>query len=336
MDNSQQRRYGTVSFQAEQERKEQVRKNNLKFVPTVELPEGWSYFKLPTDVSYVKIDILPFLTETANGVYPVSHYDYYIHRNIGEHRTSIVCPNRLKGLRCPVCERLRSTYNTPEGKELYGLQKLQRRSLYAVKWLDAPENLRDKILIYDTAHYSFGRLIEERIETRDVSDPSEAEWDKYCDLYEGSTVKINIQKGTWEGHPFAKITSIEFKKREHQYTEEMYDEVPDLSKFVNLLSYEKLSSLYEGGTVSHSDVESDLPFDRKPTSNFNLEAGYNPLPTAERKEDVFVANVNTEQHSEAVEHNDDLRESIYNDEPIDSSSEQEDSHELTEDGRGAF
>ncbi len=345
MDNSQQRRYGTVSFQAEQERKEQVRKNNLKFVPTVELPEGWSFLKLPTDVPYVKIDILPFLTETANGVFPVSHYDYYIHRNIGERRTSVVCPNRLKGLPCPICERLRGAWNTPEGKELYSMQKLQRRTLYAVKWLDAPDNLRGRILIYDAAHYSFGRFIEEKIETRDVSDPEEAAWDKYCDPYEGSTLKINLQKGTWEGHPFAKVTSIEFKKREQQYTEDIYDEVPDLSKFVNILSSEKLAELYAGGTNSNPDVESDLPFDRKPA--FNLEAGYNPLPTAEKKSNVFVTNVNAESADEATESNDELvthkdsserddslRDSIYNDEPIESSSD--DSQGLTEEGMSAF
>ena len=284
---STQRRYGVVTSEIQHAFEDRQKKEAVSSQTTVTLPDGFTFFRFPTDRNFVKIDILPFVAHTENGEQPLTRYNYYIHRNIGVDGGSVICPQKQKGLRCPVCEYLHGlSWTDPGDKELRRKYREQKRQLYCVRWVDGPADVRDKVLVLDISEYGFGRILEDKINKRDVTDPAEASWDKYADFEEGLTLKLNLAEQSFGGsQTYTAVSSVEFKPRTQQYTDDWYDRTTDLTKCINMMDYESIKERFEGASSSHSPISEDVVdgSGASNTSSFDIAGGYNPIvrPTAE-------------------------------------------------------
>ena len=279
---STQRRFGRITSELQRAYEDKQVKESSSSFSTVTLPDGFSFFRFPKDRNFVKIDILPFIAHTENGEQPLTRYNYYIHRNVGSDGASVICPQKQKGLRCPICDYLHGlSWNDPADKELRRKYREQKRQLYAIRWIDGPPDVRDRVLVFDTSEYGFGRILDDKIDKRDVSDPSEAAWDLYADLEEGFTLKLNLSEQSYGGSQmYTAVTSVEFKPRTQQYTEDWFDKTPDLTQCINMLDYDAINERFSGGSSSGGSVVSEDVVDASGASNtstFDIGGGYNPI-----------------------------------------------------------
>lgn len=274
-----QRRFGTLTFDAMHQFENKQRQQAQAGMNTLVLPEGFTFFRLPKEKDFVKIDIIPFVAVTENGPQPLARYNYHIHRNIGPGFVSVVCPQNQKGLPCPVCDYVRKlNWNDPADMELRKKYRPQTRQLYAVVQVDGPPETKDKIMIFDTSEYGFGRLLDEKITKRDVTDKQEAGWDKYADLLEGWTLKLNLCEQSFGGpQTYTAVSSIDFKARSQQYSEEWYDKVPDLSSCVVLLDYDAIKEKFEGQSAEPTQGENQDAQAAQAVASYDPTAGYNPM-----------------------------------------------------------
>lgn len=284
-----QRRFGVVTSDETCEYESKQRQQARAGSSTVVVPEEFPFFKLPKDKDFIKVDVLPFLAETANGLVPLSRSNYYIHRNVGVGLHSVVCPQFQKGLSCPVCEYLKGLdWGNAEDKEILRSLRVQQRQLYAITVLDGEPDTKDKIYIFDTSEFGFGHILDEKISKRDVSDPAEANWNRYADLLEGWTLKLNLcERSIGNGTVYTAVSSIDFKARTKQYSEDWYDKVPDLSKCAVLLGYDAIMKKFKAqpATESGSEGADFASATTVPASNisgtYDMTSGYNPLVSPE-------------------------------------------------------
>ncbi len=289
---SDQRRFGVVTFDSVHEYESKQRQQAQAGSNTVVLPDDFQFFRLPKDRNFVKVDILPFVAATANGPQPLARYNYFIHRNVGPGFASVVCPQQQKGLPCPICEYTRGLdWHNAEDMEVRKKFRPQQRQLYALLWVDGPEDVRNKIQIFDTSEYGFGRLLDEKIKNRDLSDPQESGWSQYADLMEGWTLKLNLSEQTFQGATFAMVSSIDFKPRTRQYSEEYYDKVPDLSQCVVMMDYDAIKEKFNGGaaTAESAPVAPTQVKVEQAVKEYDLTAGYNPLVSTPATPPLAVA-----------------------------------------------
>ena len=148
-------------------------------------------------------------------------------------------------------------------------------------WLDAPDEFKDKIMVFDTSEYGFGRMLDEKIQKRDISDPQEKHWDRYADLLEGVSMKLNIGELSAGGQrTYTGVTSIEFKERTKQYSEDLYDQVPDLMQCLNILDYDVIKERFTGKPIVPFDQAQEAEEDVSSSSSyssFDPTSGFNPI-----------------------------------------------------------
>lgn len=274
-----QRRFGVLTSDETNEFESKQRQQAAAVSNTVVLPDDLPFFRLPKERNFVKIDIMPFVAATSNGPQALARFNYYIHRNVGPGFQSVVCPQQQKGLPCPICDYTRGLdWKNPEDMEIRKKYRPQQRQLYAVLWVDGPEDVKGKIHIFDTSEYGFGHILDEKINARDLSDPAEANWNRYADLMEGYTLKLNLcEKSIGSGVAYTAVSSIDIKPRTQQYDESWYDKVPDLSQCIVLQDYDAIKAKFEHGTSAPSASVGEKV--DKATSDYDPTAGYHPLVT---------------------------------------------------------
>ena len=271
---SEHRRFGILSSDAQKEYEEKQKTKSSVYQPTIVLPDGFSFFKLPTDRDYARIDILPFVAKTEHGEVALGYYNYQVHRNIGPNNATIVCPGTRPGKSCPVCEYLRTlNWNDPEDEQTIRKYRIQKRQLYAVIWLDNPDQeTKHQIQIFDTSVFGFGDIVQAKLRSRDLSDPDEAGWDNYFDLLDGFSIKLSITDknyGKGSSSTYRAVSSIEFKPRIEQYTEDYYDKVPDLTKCLHIMDYNTISAMFGNGLSGRGE--------KRGRDDFDMLNGNNPL-----------------------------------------------------------
>lgn len=240
------RRFDVMSHDSTQQYESEQRKKQNTAQNAIVLPEGIGFFKLPKETAFVKIDILPFVTTINGHEQPLPRLSYAVHKcNLDEGFRQFICPREYDGDDCPICSAWQSyrrtmDWNDPDCLANERKLKPQMRQLYAVRWLDAPEEEQDKILIFDTSAFGFGKLLDSKISGRDTSDPDEAKWDQYADLLEGYNLKLTLTEGTFNGNSYVQVSAIDLKPRKVQYDESWYDKVPDLTTLIKRASLSEL------------------------------------------------------------------------------------------------
>lgn len=270
---SETRRFGVLTSDSQQDFENKQKRTAFAAQSTVVLPEGFSFFKYPRDKNFIKVDIIPFVANTENGQVPLARINYHIHRGIGPSNDSYICPQNQKGLPCPICEYMRKLdWNDPQEQHLRKSLRPQVRQLYAVVQVDGPPETKDKVYILDTSEWNFGHILDDKIKNRDMSDPAESNWNKYADLLEGWTLKLNLEEKTYNGSKYVAVSSIDIKPRTTQYDETWYDKVPDLSQCLTILEYDNLKERFHDSMSKPA-----IPGGPDEAPPFDVTGGFNPM-----------------------------------------------------------
>ncbi len=246
----------------------------------ITLPEGFKFFKLPIDRKFILVDIVPFVTlDSAGNEILLPFAPYEVHRDIGPRHANVICPQRHKGEACPICEMLsRLDWNDPDDKAVGRSLARKRRQLCYLRWLDGPDDVKDNAYVFDSSEFAFGRLIREKVVSRNISDEEESGWDRYADPCEGYSLKLSLAKDKFNGKEFVKITSVDFKKRTQQYSEEFVTQFPDLCQSFKVYDYDKIKALYNAGRNVPTNTVASVGAGQE--SYPDPTDGYSPIKTS--------------------------------------------------------
>lgn len=245
------RRFELTTIDGTQQYENEQRNKHKTFTPSVSIPEGFEdieFFKYPEDTPFIKIDILPFVTKIGGVEKAVPRLSYAIHKySVNNTFRSYICPREYDGDECPLCNiwqtyRRGMNWDDQEQRDIERKLRPQLRQLYAMRWVDGPEDQQNKIYILDAPTRTFGDLLDEKIKNRDLTDPDEAKWNQFADLLEGYNLKLTLAKATLYGNEYIKVTAIDPKPRKTQYDESWYDKVPDLTTCLHKVALAELEA----------------------------------------------------------------------------------------------
>jgi len=232
---------------------------------------NYGYLKLPKGISIFKedpkkrlmMDIIPYIVsvnnhpDKENGAEKGEQWYYRpfkIHRNIGADNEAVVCLTSI-GKKCPICEyRAKLMKQGNADKKETDAIRPSSRALYNIKPKD--KKAEDAIHIWDISEYCF----QDQLET-EVSENEK--YENFPDLEDGLTLNIRFSSETvGASKPFAKANRIDFEERDEPYDESILEEVADLDKVLNILSYEELEKKFlemteEDDADEDDDVDDD-------------------------------------------------------------------------------
>ena len=236
--------------------------------------KGWSQrqetgslrrLKLPSNLELFKVDSdkprrLDFLCWKAGKGNPNAepgerHFEltYWVHR-IGPDSEKFVCPNRTRGLPCPVCEdRARLRMQPDADDDLLKSLMPSQRQLFLVHDLDQMDR---GLQLVDYSYYHFGKQIKAEMDASAIDEP---DTEYFADLETGFTVRVAFTEEKPYGY---KASSVKFVKRAKQYKYALADELPCIEDLLVVEPYEKLKAAYQ--QTGEAEEEEEPEPDEKP------------------------------------------------------------------------
>lgn len=217
----------------------------------------YGYFNLPADLkvfkeepgSSITLDIIPYIVtdpkhmdrdddrEVATVGTEWYKKPYLVHRNIGASNDSYVCPTTI-GKKCPICMHRAQLLKEGGDWQDDDIRKLRpsKRNMYVVVPLNSKE-YDQKPHLWDISQFLFqDKLNEEINEDLDMS--------VFPDPDEGFSLRIRFSEESFGKNKFASTSRIDFKEREHSYSEKDIKALPDIDSILRILSFKALEAKF--------------------------------------------------------------------------------------------
>lgn len=239
---------------------------------------SFTCFSIPEGVELLKVDkgglkrfdIVPFVAGKGNPFADegMDHYErtYWAHRGIGPNNASYVCPAKVLGKRCPICEyRSQLDRDNKEEAELFKTLAPKERQLWLIVDLDAPQKGAQML---DMSYHLFGKAIDDQIENSDEEDG----YQYFADVDDGLTLKVGFDQNTFAGRSYYEAVSVDFRPRKANYDENFLSKLPCLDDLLIVESYEKLQAIFLGDddlghTTENEDYAAPRSRKRKETND---------------------------------------------------------------------
>jgi len=234
------------------------------------LPKGLKIYK-EEPKSRVSIDIMPYIVSSKNHPDRDDEYaiavpgelwyklPYWLHRNIGANKDSVVCLSSIKQ-KCPICEYRKQLLKDGAMWDDDAVKALKpsMRNLYVV----IPKGSKDYSEtphIWDISQFLFQEKLNEEIQENE-------EYETFPDLEDGYTLKIRFTENQLGTNKFAETSRIDFMDREDVYEEGILDEIPTLDDILIVPTYKVIETLFFGELNQDEidDDEDEDEDDRKP------------------------------------------------------------------------
>lgn len=271
------------------------------------LPKGVRVFK-EEPRSRVDIDILPYEVTSPVHLDRDDEYEiavpgelwykkpYYLHRNIGTNKESVVCPSTIKKP-CPICEyraQLMKEGAAWDDEIVRGL-KPSLRNLYAI----IPRNSKtypEEIHVWDISQFLFQDKLNEEIQENE-------QYESFPSLEDGYTLRIRFTEETLGNNKFAATSRIDFIERDNPYSDDILDEVPLLDEILVIPSYKALSAMFFGDLpIDEIDEEDEGEEDKgeEESSSVRKPSSSRPKPVSEQEEDEEETEIDDEKDEEPI------------------------------------
>jgi len=299
---------------------------------TLNLPKDMEFLGLEKRMS---LNILPYRVTVDN--HPEAKkgelwYErtYFIHRNIGPEQTSVVCPTTI-GKKCPICEEYNKLRKDPDADE--DVVKALRRSERQMFNVIDTNHSKSGVQLMTASTFAFGDKLEEEI--REGAD----ELGSFPYLKGGKTLNVRfteVKIGT--GGTFMKCSRIDFEDRD-DIEEEVLEEVADLDKIMNILSYDALEKLFlqnededekeeDEDDAGDSDAESDEDGDEED------EKPKRKIKKSAKDEDDNDDSDDEDEESDSEDEKSDEDESAADDDGEEDDEDADESDDDEDDDRG--
>ena len=187
-----------------------------------------------------RLNFIPYEVTVDNHPAGVSKGDLWyqrtiwVHYGIGSEEKKYLCLKTI-GKKCPICDaRAAMIKDADADDKLIDALKPKERELFQV------EDLADEkagIQLWEYSYHLFGKMLEEEIREGDE------EIAGFAELVDGKTVKVRFGEKKMGKNTFLEATRIDFEDRD-DYDEDILEDVLDLDKILNILSYDKLEAMF--------------------------------------------------------------------------------------------
>jgi hypothetical protein len=182
---------------------------------------------------------------------------FRVHHGLGaDGKTSIVCPTSINK-KCPICEeRNELSKDFEKNKEQISSSPLRAQQWMAYNIVDPDDKKKFAIFAYSKA--KFAAALDE--ELKQGKDDIQFFFDV---TKEGKTLTVRFSDATFGGHKFLETSRIDFDDRKPMDEDEVLEGVVNLDEMFNVMSYEKLSTLF----LQLDEVEAaEVKDERKPST----------------------------------------------------------------------
>lgn len=228
-----------------------------------------AYIKKPDTLEWFTIkearphllDVIPYILKADTPFAPAGalHYEltFYLHGNIGEMNERVVCPWRTYGQRCPICQYISELRKSPNADD-DAIKSLtaRRKQLFLVIDL---EDVDRGLQLWEMSYGNFGEQLKDYL--KDVDEDSR--YDEFFYLDDGFAMRVGFKREAFQGRPYFKASSIEFRPRKRQYAgkvgEKLMKQVPCLDDLLVVLDYETLEKKFLEDEPASVDPEGDEP-----------------------------------------------------------------------------
>src|SRR3990172_3179566 len=205
----------------------------------------------------MNIDILPYKVTVNN--HPSAkegelwfQRTVFCHYGVGAEEKTYLCLKTIHK-KCPICDHRAELMKAGDAdQEIVNGLKSKERELYNV--VDLQDESKG-VQLWDISYHLFGKHLEEEI--RNGKD----EWAGFAELKGGYTLQVRFSEKVLGKNKFMETTRIDFTERD-DYPDSVLDEVFNLDKILNVLSYEELEKTFleiddENITSHGKDEESE-------------------------------------------------------------------------------
>lgn len=287
------------------------KKSSESFSTVWKLPEGVNQFKVDKKGVYL-LDFIPYPIKNnphaGDGYEPGDpHYErtFFVHYTGGKDGKTILCGQTFKN-KCPVCDyKAKLSRNADADPEDIEQLKAKERQLFNV--IDIRNRDRG-IQIFECSYWTFGKLLEDKINFAEEEDG----YEYFADPQEGFTVRVAFKEENTGGFTYFKATDIEFRPRKKQYTDAIIDEATNLDDLFEEKSYKAIDAEFQG-------------------SGFPVEDSSKKEDEEEYEEDEEIEDDEELEEEDAEESEEDWDESDDEEEAEEEYEDEEEDEELEED-----
>lgn len=216
------------------------------------------YRKIPAGIFV--FDIIPFIAQKDFGNIKTGTVQYVLdvwaHMNIGPTRDSVICPASTLGLPCPICEERSRLESNGADQDAIKALKAKRRVVYNI-WVHDNAHIEENkgVQILEGAHFSFEKNIQSI-----ARHPVTGEYIFFADIDLGKSIAFT-RTGT--GATDTRYDGFQFVDRRAPIPDAIVEQAVALESFVEVLSYEELSSKFHAGRErlqEPGDVQAASPY----------------------------------------------------------------------------
>jgi hypothetical protein len=219
-----------------------------------------------------KLDVVPYIASSklhpliASGRLEKGSPDYdleiFVHRNIGASGGSYICPKKLTGAPCPICEAAEALDDRVKGgdKKAEDTQKKLfpsfRIFMNVVDMMDEDKGVQ----LFETNNKQFLKPLKAAQAEFNTDADAQAEHPKahFADPDNGLTIKVIGGAATFGGHDYVEPSSVTLLPRKNDMNDYLESAIA-LDKCIKVLSYEELEAIFTGA------VEEDEPEEEEET-----------------------------------------------------------------------
>lgn len=222
------------------------------------------FFTPKADESY-KLNIIPYVAKNplnpmvSSGQIAIGDLDLWLevwaHREVGTDRAYVLCPNKMWGKRCPLCDKKQKLYDVGEDDKAQKFQPSKRILMYVQTFVKGEPQ---PIQLFEVSHYAFGApLLSKADRLR-----KEGKIENFGDPDRGNLLKFYAEKGQKKG--WVDYEDFEFLKREEDILDEDLDN-PSIDEFMIVHTAEEIQALMDE-TSGGDDDDGDDGDDRRSRS----------------------------------------------------------------------
>jgi hypothetical protein len=212
-----------------------------------------SFFK-PVEGEINRFDIVPYIIKTkqhplvASGDLAVGDPDYsleyWVHKNIGPQNKLVLCPNRMYGQPCPICDAGKAFKDEGDDKAAKACWP-SLRVAYNVKTKDG------KIQIFDVSNHLFGKAFK-AVQAAENEDGAAF---LAADIENGKTVVFKAVHVKKDGMEFTEFEGLNLKDRKTPVTEDNVESTISFDECLIHLTADKIDAIFHGGEDSDEESE---------------------------------------------------------------------------------
>jgi hypothetical protein len=218
-----------------------------------------TFYRVNKDMDHA-LDIIPFTITSKLNPYVVSGgmkvgdklhmLDYFVHRNVGPLKKTIICPLKTSELPCPICEeyeraKAEKGYDSPEAKAL----KCSRRVAY--NFIDADDD-DEVVQIFDVSWHMFTKdLIDEATHEAKRLNVEDLDYAGVLNPADAMTIECRNTMEKKGGFDTAIYKGFKFvpRKDKHKGASPV-----NLDEFMVVKSYKEIESMQYGEEEGAEDV----------------------------------------------------------------------------------